>query len=1220
MRPAVSTPRSFLPPLAAALLATLGRAQAPLLNELYVSQSGFDEHEFVELIGVPGTSLNGFCVCVVEGDAPVAGTLDRVWDLAGHAIGGNGYFTLGTPLVPGVDLVAGNSNLIENGTETVYLIESSNVPAIAALLGTDVSNGPDTTVLPSLGVVRDLVAIVDDDFTLFAGGDVVFDDAIWLGADGPFLPAGVYRGDDGPNPWCGASFLDFDWVANADQPRTPDAANGPCVPETVLFAGLDHTSLGVAGMYEAGGLLVSNIGSSGLDGVRIDLGEHVGYVRLRQEPLPGAAGGPHELRVFGALGGVPGQLLGMAKRTPLGGQQVSFEPDFTPLGALTHTVELSLAGTVVFAQSGLSGASSAAGPAFQETVLHRGGAAGLGLTLASVAGPAPVVIAGGPTVPADTIRLVPDGATPVPDYLEALVLVELDGTGFELLDEALGLFGNEHRARGGARLSSLGGQLTLSNIGATGDDGVAIDLGIEHEDIGFRVELEPLDLGATAGGELAFEATGSVGGSPGTALGAMRVLENGGALDVKADFAAVGATLVQVTGMLGGVYQGTVIVPAGVVATLLPGPTAELRVKELGVGERDFSDWFVVLDPGLVAAAGGGSPLFTADLLRLRAHDPTLSVESLTGLELTARDTPPVVIRYEGDHTRFEGFRHETRGAARLGWSGELVLQNIGATGDDGVAIELTEVVEAFSMGVRPDQGLPGSARMDASMIGSLEGGPEQGLGTLRGTVLAGATSTTELWPDFAALGHATYDLRIFDAGQLVFSEDGRAGAACVIPTPLEHRLQLGATGLGPEMTVELPAAVPILVYGGPTILGDRVEFAPPENTTEQMVLVRAVLRGTDPRSGVDLPFLVLFDERVHRFGNLHAALGGTDLSGSAGLYPPLTLSNIGATGEDGDGVGVEPPPGSSGLDLELDDSSGAPIELGALPGARLVLAATGTVAGSPGASLGKATLESASSGVQVSADFSSLGSNTVEVAVYEAGVLAGSAIVPGDGLVATVAPQAGGTLVVNGCGQEAPQGRDPYLKYRLCAVADVTPAGHTTLSGDEIRLIAKGATSSVDSLERLEVRAAGFPALGITDELVLEASCLGARYCVAAPNSVGSGARICASGSRRVAEADLTLSAGPVPDQFGLFYFGPNQVRIPFGHGFRCVGGSAWRLPIELASNGALAHQVDFARAPASTQLTPGSTWNFQMWYRDPDEGPPGFNLSDATSITFTQ
>ena len=34
--------------------------------------------------------------------------------------------------------------------------------------------------------------------------------------------------------------------------------------------------------------------------------------------------------------------------------------------------------------------------------------------------------------------------------------------------------------------------------------------------------------------------------------------------------------------------------------------------------------------------------------------------------------------------------------------------------------------------------------------------------------------------------------------------------------------------------------------------------------------------------------------------------------------------------------------------------------------------------------------------------------------------------------------------------------------------------------------------------------------------------------------------------------------------------------------------------------------------------QLTAGSTWNFQAWFRDPAAGGTAFNLSDGVELTF--
>ncbi|HJP02195.1 MAG TPA: hypothetical protein QF764_10545 [Planctomycetota bacterium] len=132
------------------------------------------------------------------------------------------------------------------------------------------------------------------------------------------------------------------------------------------------------------------------------------------------------------------------------------------------------------------------------------------------------------------------------------------------------------------------------------------------------------------------------------------------------------------------------------------------------------------------------------------------------------------------------------------------------------------------------------------------------------------------------------------------------------------------------------------------------------------------------------------------------------------------------------------------------------------------------------------------------------------------------------------------------------------------------------------------------------------------------------ANTCVAAPNSVGTGAAMNSNGSFSVSANALELTAGPVPNQFGVFYYGSVLLNggsgIPFGDGFRCVGGSqVFRLPVELASGNLLSHAVDLSSPPSpGGTITGGSTWFFQAWYRDPAAMSSGFNLSDALEVNF--
>lgn len=131
--------------------------------------------------------------------------------------------------------------------------------------------------------------------------------------------------------------------------------------------------------------------------------------------------------------------------------------------------------------------------------------------------------------------------------------------------------------------------------------------------------------------------------------------------------------------------------------------------------------------------------------------------------------------------------------------------------------------------------------------------------------------------------------------------------------------------------------------------------------------------------------------------------------------------------------------------------------------------------------------------------------------------------------------------------------------------------------------------------------------------------------YCTSASNSASPfGAEIWSHGSLSVATNGFSLEAGHCPPgQFGLFYYGPDAVSIPFGDGFACVAPGSLGVfrftPIGIDASGVATFPVDFDAPPElDGEITAGSTWAFQFWYRDPPGGPAAFNLTDGLSVTF--
>lgn len=127
-------------------------------------------------------------------------------------------------------------------------------------------------------------------------------------------------------------------------------------------------------------------------------------------------------------------------------------------------------------------------------------------------------------------------------------------------------------------------------------------------------------------------------------------------------------------------------------------------------------------------------------------------------------------------------------------------------------------------------------------------------------------------------------------------------------------------------------------------------------------------------------------------------------------------------------------------------------------------------------------------------------------------------------------------------------------------------------------------------------------------------------NYCVAAPNSRGPGAIMGWSGSTSVAQNNFALTcSGGIPNGFGFFFFGDGQQQTPFGNGFVCVAGNVFRLLPGVNFNlaGVATRPVDNT-AGVGTHLVAGTSWNFQIKYRDVAGGGALFNYSDGLNATF--
>jgi hypothetical protein len=125
--------------------------------------------------------------------------------------------------------------------------------------------------------------------------------------------------------------------------------------------------------------------------------------------------------------------------------------------------------------------------------------------------------------------------------------------------------------------------------------------------------------------------------------------------------------------------------------------------------------------------------------------------------------------------------------------------------------------------------------------------------------------------------------------------------------------------------------------------------------------------------------------------------------------------------------------------------------------------------------------------------------------------------------------------------------------------------------------------------------------------------------YCPATANSQGSIAFVGYVGSLDLQQGTFALFCTGVPihaETFGMFTYGPNQARVPFGNGYLCVDPVSRMPVVRLTTYTVFLTLQSTPREFAP--FVPGSSWNFQFWYRDAAGGGAGFNLSRALHIDF--
>jgi len=357
--------------------------------------------------------------------------------------------------------------------------------------------------------------------------------------------------------------------------------NGNVQAQPAFFSfGLPQTPLGqaIVSTNPLGNVIVSNLSSNGQDGVEIALGTSRGLYMILDLPpsnaIPLGATIRNQLHV--EVPGVGDSVDELRIKRTTNGFQIT--PDFSPGGSPTYSLTLLSNGVVVYHQIGVSGPAGVAASLARDEICHTETPDGLCHVTQSFA--LTTLDLGGEVVVTANVMLANSETAKSPGIHDLRVDSFASGiSNLTISGEFLFMFDNSpkvHQSLGNARFSSSSGQLTMTNIGSSGQDGVRVDFdrmrgfSVPVDFHGISAQLVPLALQTNEAFKVS--AIGVFSGISGSSLGEASLRNNGGLMQLSGDFSVIGAQTVRVEVYNSGLLVGSMDASAGsVVGTLAAG-------------------------------------------------------------------------------------------------------------------------------------------------------------------------------------------------------------------------------------------------------------------------------------------------------------------------------------------------------------------------------------------------------------------------------------------------------------------------------------------------------------------------------------------------------------------------------------------------------------------------------------------------------------------------
>jgi hypothetical protein len=391
-------------------------------------------------------------------------------------------------------------------------------------------------------------------------------------------------------------------------------------------------------------------------------------------------------------------------------------------------------------------------------------------------------------------------------------------------------FGLPHSPLGQALLQTgANGEVIISNIGSSGNDGARIDLG-EAEGWGFTIDT--IDYGSPVGAFKQWTMRGTIDGLPDQEAWTERheLIPDGAtkALKVSLDAGGLGATTNELQLFDGGSLLYTSLTPSGELYSFVANGSTNPPPMFL-VAQWDAT--CVVLhpaDPWPLRPRGTALQIHPWNKIVSYAEDPTRSFTYRTAIESRAANVGTSVLHDEALVVLGKKAVRARGGALLEASNGHLTVTNLGSSGQDGVEISLGKV-DTFDVGLDPivdPEGNPlqfTGAYLEATAIGSVNGVPDETLGVLR--ITQAGIGAYDIFANFAAIGSSTQHVQVFNQGALVADFPGHSGP---VGTASAWMSRIGKLGGQTECFVaHWPESTSFLISGpsGTYYVGDELRI-----------------------------------------------------------------------------------------------------------------------------------------------------------------------------------------------------------------------------------------------------------------------------------------------------------------------------------------------------------------------------------------------------------